>query len=147
MTHPFLWKWNPGSPWDSSLRRKSISWKTPAKLGVTTAPPTDTKILLFLSLRGIMQKNWISGCSSADRTRGLGPRGSWVWAPPLGPRPSGSTSRGLLLCFIRYKIWKYNHHQKRPYSSSLELQSRFRLVQATLSRHPYMLGCSTHIKH
>ena len=44
----------------------------PAKPGLTTALPTDTKNLLFPSPHGIMQKNRISGISAVGSAGGLG---------------------------------------------------------------------------
>jgi len=44
----------------------------PAKPGLTTALPTDTKNLLFPSPHGIMQKNRISGYSAVGSAPALG---------------------------------------------------------------------------
>ena len=44
----------------------------PAKPGLTTALPTDTKNLLFPSPHSIMQKNRISGISAVGSAGGLG---------------------------------------------------------------------------
>ena len=53
----------------------------PAKPGLTTALPTDTKNLLFPSPHGIMQKNRISGISAVGSAGGLGPSGREFESP------------------------------------------------------------------
>ena len=109
MTHPFPWERDPESLWDSSLRRKFPGWKTPAKPGLTTAPPTDTGNLLFPSSRGIMQKNWISGCSAVGSARDLGSRGRAFESLHSDQKPSGVfTSEGFYFVYMPPQIeWNW----------------------------------------
>ena len=66
----------------------------PAKPGLTTALPTDTKNLLFPSPHGIMQKNRISGYSAVGSAPALGAGCRAFESHYSDQRPSGINSRG-----------------------------------------------------
>ena len=73
---------NPGNPCSTMFSCPSYWIKVMKCLVFTTILTTMKWFFLFFLIYYFL----ISGCSSVDRTRGLGPRGSWVWAPPLGPK-------------------------------------------------------------
>ena len=62
-----------------------VGFTSSVKSGRKTALTTDRKIFQSHKFRAIIVQNQISGCSSVDRTRGLGPRGSCVRVALLGP--------------------------------------------------------------